>query len=126
MAPFTRLATSTAMRKRPTTDQKAGVRWPWSKNFAMKRLFTSCRPKRAEGSFFRTGKIASGSNFRPTWVTPESTKPMMAMKRPMPTEMPFFNEKGMASMNASRTFMALRAMKTRPSSNRAVRATWMV
>ena len=28
MAPFTRLATSTAMRNRPTTLQKAGVRCP--------------------------------------------------------------------------------------------------
>ena len=70
--------------------------------------------------------MVSGSNFRPTWVTPESTKPMMAMKRPMPTEMPFFREKGMASMKASRTFMALRKMKTMPSSSRAVSATWMV
>ena len=67
--------------------------------------------------------ISPSVKIAPPWITmPAFTRPMNAMKRPIPTEIAFLMFCGIELMIASRTLKNDNKMKIRPSKNTAVNA----
>lgn len=68
-------------------------------------------------------KLVMVTRVEASTAKPVFCKPIKAMKRPIPTEIPRFRVKGMALKIASRTLVRDRTIKSKPSAKTAKRAT---
>ena len=95
--PFTFFIHRIAVMNRPVTASSAHMPWVWK---SVRKLVIVTR--------------VDASTQRPAFC-----RPINAIKRPIPTDTPFFRETGMALKIASRTVVRDRMIKIIPSQNTA-------